>query len=334
MPPVTATYLRILSRILLERGIDPDPALKAAGTTLAWLERPGATVPATAYVFLALHAMQSTRDEGLGCELGLRMPVTTHGFLGHAALSAATLQDAMALAPRFFNLASQFVEVKLEHGPQASVLRVEQRMPLGPVRRFVLESALIGLLSAAASLMGVAPSQLPFTVRLPWPRRTDISAYRARLPPVELGGAHAELVIPSDVLRRPLPLHEPSSAQQMYEECARASGQLQQHQTLLQHITTLLNPGPDGYPDKARMAQWLGVSCRTLTRRLQAQNTSFSALLEARQLHDAQLLLRRPGLSIEQVSTKLGYQDPANFTRAFRRWLGMSPSAWRQSLQG
>ena len=107
-------------------------------------------------------------------------------------------------------------------------------------------------------------------------------------------------------------------------ELALGSGLAEQVSEL---IETLLM-GDSCSVEKA--AQILGISRLTLYRRLQAEGTTFEALLDQRRQHLAEGLLQRPSIAIAEIADALGYSAPSNFTRAFQRWSGRSPSAWRQ----
>ncbi|MGN4070994.1 helix-turn-helix transcriptional regulator [Burkholderia gladioli] len=85
----------------------------------------------------------------------------------------------------------------------------------------------------------------------------------------------------------------------------------------------------DRYPTAESVAERLHMSVRTFKRRLAEQNTGFRRLLDEAQRFDAVELLRRPDLSLERIAMELGYANPANFTRAFTRWTGVTPSAFR-----
>ena len=86
----------------------------------------------------------------------------------------------------------------------------------------------------------------------------------------------------------------------------------------------------EGRHDADHVAGRLTMTPRTLQRRLARENTSF------RQIRDAFLRRRAEGLlcdsdaTLQQVSVELGYADPPSFSRAFRRWTGMAPGAWRE----
>lgn len=68
---------------------------------------------------------------------------------------------------------------------------------------------------------------------------------------------------------------------------------------------------------------------RTLRRRLDQEGTSFKRLMEEAKRRDALRLLDDYDLDVQRVAALLGYQDPANFTRAFRQWTGQTPSQYR-----
>lgn len=89
-----------------------------------------------------------------------------------------------------------------------------------------------------------------------------------------------------------------------------------------------------GYPRIDWVAAKLGMSRRTLQRRLDRQGTTFHRLVEERLLNRAKSMLESGATSITQIALELGYGDIAHFTRAFRRWTGIPPSAYRTALLG
>lgn len=75
------------------------------------------------------------------------------------------------------------------------------------------------------------------------------------------------------------------------------------------------------------------VSSRTLKRRLKREGLSYRRLLEDVRLGHAIQLMNRPELSLEAVASLVGYSNTGNFSRAFRRWAGVSPGRFRQQGQ-
>lgn len=86
----------------------------------------------------------------------------------------------------------------------------------------------------------------------------------------------------------------------------------------------------EGYPRVDWVANKLGLSRRTLQRQLERSGTSFQGVVDATLARQARTLLETGRKPITDIALQLGYQDTAHFTRAFRRWTGSSPSAYRQ----
>jgi AraC-like DNA-binding protein len=79
----------------------------------------------------------------------------------------------------------------------------------------------------------------------------------------------------------------------------------------------------------ARIARDLNVNARTLQRQLDAERTSFQQLLDEVRHAQAVKLLADPAQRVDGLAARLGYADAASFRRAFRRWTGLTPAAYR-----
>jgi AraC-like DNA-binding protein len=82
-----------------------------------------------------------------------------------------------------------------------------------------------------------------------------------------------------------------------------------------------------------RIASDLNLTKRTLQRRLQDQNTNFAQLRDDLRFHYAIKYLIDDQLSVDRVSRALDFSDRTSFTNAFKRWTGLSPSAFRKSFR-
>ena len=89
-----------------------------------------------------------------------------------------------------------------------------------------------------------------------------------------------------------------------------------------------------GEPTAGRIARRLAMSERTLQRRLSAQDTSFAQLLDDTRAGVARAHLGDPGVSLAEIAWLVGFSDQSAFTRAFRRWTGKTPGAWRAERGG
>jgi AraC-like DNA-binding protein len=98
--------------------------------------------------------------------------------------------------------------------------------------------------------------------------------------------------------------------------------------SLGQAIATLLR---GGYPDIHLASEIASLSARTLQRRLAEEGLTYSRLVEQTRFNRAVCWLRDPTLKVVEIAAELGYRDAAHFTRAFKRWTGVSPRAFRLS---
>ena len=85
-----------------------------------------------------------------------------------------------------------------------------------------------------------------------------------------------------------------------------------------------------GYPSISRVALGLRVPVRTLQRRLHNQGLTYSELIDFLRQREAYRKLMAKGESIVHIVAAMGYADPSSFSRAFRRWTNMPPSAYRR----
>ena len=89
---------------------------------------------------------------------------------------------------------------------------------------------------------------------------------------------------------------------------------------------------PSGVVHSERIADLLGVRPRTLHRRLRECGTNFQELLDYARYGLARRLLDETPMTVGKVAETLGYSEPSAFVRAFRRWSGATPSAWRNGV--
>jgi AraC-like DNA-binding protein len=100
------------------------------------------------------------------------------------------------------------------------------------------------------------------------------------------------------------------------------------HRYLVNRCALLARPG--AVPGLAEIAASQHVSPRTLIRRLKQGNTSYQSILDDVRKTVSRDFLRNSSMSVARISWRLGFQDPSNFSRAFRNWYGMSPQQYRK----
>lgn len=327
---VPLSYVRLGLEIAEERGFDRVALLRGAGLDPAVLDKPEGRLGLAACVRLVSTVWGRLGDPSLGYEFGLRSNLTAHGNLGFGLMSHATVGEALAFGLKYGRLRNPLLRLSLRTEGDRAVIEAREALPLGRMRQIVLDAVLVSIARIGRQLSGAFRPELELWFDGPAPAHFE--RYRSRLPPVVFNAGANQFRFPAEYLARPLHTRDPGTARQMAEQCERELALIGDEASMLERVRAVLADGQAGYPDLEQAAQRLHVSGRTLKRHLQAQGASFQALLDEARERDSLRLLADPALAVAEVAQRLGYSDPASFTRAFRKWTGTTPSAWRSRL--
>jgi AraC-like DNA-binding protein len=309
--------------------VTPSEVLAGTGLTEQRLVEDVARVPLASYLSVVRKARELTSEPGLGFCMGLNARVSAFGHLGFAAMSAATVREAIDLAIQFAPMVStaMVLHLKVESGV-ASII-VEDRVELGDVRDVVILARLAALWSIGFALTG---EDLKGTAEVTIAEPPYHARFAHLVPPLRYGQPTNRIVMKAEALDVPLIMADPVALRLARERCERTLDSLSSGGRLVRTVRQLLTNPAGGYRSLEEIASEVHVSPSTLKRRLLLQGHSMSQLLQEERRDRALLLLRSSTLSIEEVSERLGYWSVQNFVRAFRRWTGLTPSAYRQSL--
>jgi AraC-like DNA-binding protein len=324
-----ALYLRLFAERIEAAGHDPAAWLSAAGLRDAVLSAPTLKVPLPALRRLVVSALEWTGEPALGLLVGRRLLVGAHGALGFAAVNAGSIRQLVEVLERFIGTRLPAVALaQVERGGRLT-LRIDELAPLGEARRPLLEALVLALRNAldAVSVGKVAVQRVLFPFPAPpyAPLARELLGCETRW-----GASCAAIELPSQALDAPLRTADPASFEAAVRLCERELAALRDAGTHAQRVRrVLLQHGP-GSTGLALVARLLHTTPRTLHRRLVAEGTSFRAVLDDVRHRLALEHLEEGRLALKQVAHLLGYDEPANFRRAFRRWEGMAPGAWRR----
>jgi AraC-like DNA-binding protein len=284
---------------------------------------------------LLFHARELTGEPGLGYYLGLQKRVSLYGYLGFAALSAPSVRRVLELAVEFAPIYSTAIAVNLTvTGNQAS-LHIDEQMDFGPVRDIVLISFMLGLQTIGAALTGL-DAGLAVELAIPEP------AYHARVARTlvgvrgwRFGQPATRLVLDVEALDHPIVTADSAALALARTLCEKALDELGFDARLEERVRRLV-PGVDGgFRSLEEVAGLVHMSARTLKRRLAAKGVTFSTLVDRARRERALSLLQSSRLPIEDVAERLDYATASTFVRAFHRWTGTTPAAYRRChLQG
>lgn len=327
MSSIPSIYAAQLVQLTERWNVPRTTLLDGTGLTIAQLDDPQARVSPSAMWLLLSRALDLTREPGLGFYLGLSLKLSSHGSVGFAAMTAATLRDALSVAERYLSLRAPFLTLRLAVNENNAILTLGDSFPDVSLRAFVTEALFTALVQMARSLLGRSVTSV---FDLAYDEPTHFPGF-AHLwgGPARFGRPESRIAFPAALLDEPLRMADAVAARQAVAECERELATLHQTSSLLASVRAQLAEDPKGFPSLTELAQKRHVSSRTLKRRLAEQSTSYQRLLDELRRDRALKLLEVKSHTIEEIAVRLGYSDAANFNRAFRRWLGVSPSRWR-----
>jgi AraC-like DNA-binding protein len=323
----------LLQQVVQDRGADPIALLTDTRVTKEMLDAPDGLIPAYAYALMILRAVQLTGDACLGCEMGLRMAPTMHGNLGLLCLTSATGVEALHTVSRFLRLVSPFLEASLTFKSTRVLISLQEIAPMGAVRSFIHQCVMVGLARGGRMLVGPPSDKSDFILHFSGPEPACFAKYRDRLPLTQFNQPRDGADVSMSYASLPIALSDQLTAKKASMACEREFARFNQGSVSFAALVASLlkaNSDANGYPSMDKMARRLSISTRTLTRRLDAEGLNFSQLVDERRCVDAQLMLSQTDFSVGEVAARLGYADPANFTRAFRKWTGKTPSIYRR----
>lgn len=329
-PAVHSIYLRLLIALLAQRGVDADTLIAESGLNRASLANDDAAVGASELRALVSAAVRLSGSPWLGLELGAAAQPFSHGALGFAAISSGSLRQALEVAVRYIALRAPALRLELKQSSRDTRLLVHTPVDLGDAQQFVLEAVAVMLEHLLQTIAGCSLEAIEF--RLPWAQPSWSRHYAAYLRGrPRFGASRMTIVFPHALLDTACISADPRAFALAQQECERRLQQGAAERDLASRIRRQLWQCEGAFPSAEVTAQRLGLSLRSLYRSLALGGCSYRSLLDEARADRACRLLRETDTPIHLIAERLGYADPSNFSRCFRRWQGATPQAYRAS---
>jgi AraC-like DNA-binding protein len=330
---VSSRVVSELVRAVERAGVPRDEFLKAAGIEPAWLESDEYRWRRADVFGLSRVALELTRDPALGLHWGEWLTTSSFNLISHLIAHASTLHCALETLQRFGQLVTdQFRVVLVETGDLAELRSVDATDQPLEVRRVTAEMLTIGLLDLIRHFGGPNAKVARVCFEYPAPD------YRAEYERLFAGTERFDQPFTGLVFDRAL-LHaqSPQKDEDLYatlsDLAARRLLRIQRrapYSVRVQHH--LLQQRAPHRVSMRQVARGLGVSVRSLHRRLTEEGQSYAALANEASAHLAKQLLTDEGHTIHETAHRMGFSNVSSFHRAFRRWTGTTPGAFRSPI--
>jgi AraC-like DNA-binding protein len=306
-------------------GIDPAPPLTRAGLTAEQIDNRSARLNAQSQIKLLEFAAEALQDDFIGFHLAQDYDLREIGLLYYVLASSEILTDALHRAERYSGVANEGISLQARTGKETAValsyVGMDRRLD-----RHQMEFWLMSLVRLCRQLTNrrVVPSRM----RVKHHRKKTPAEFRSYLGcEIEFGANVDEIVFPAAVKLMPVASADPYLNELLEKYFEEALAHRPAHGATLRSsvenaITPLL---PHGKANAGEVARRLGMSHRTLARRLAAEQLTFSEIRTELKTDLAKRYLRDGDLPISQIAWLLGYREISAFTHAFKRWTGTAP---------
>jgi AraC-like DNA-binding protein len=322
--------VRHLLAVLAADGVDVAPLRRAGGLEQAHLDDPDARVPLRSATAVWAEAVRVTGDPALGLHVADRLERGALGVLEYGVRHSATLRQGLAQIVRYGRLAHDLAAFELVE--ERGEARLELRTPGSPEP--LAQSAQFLLAAVLALLRDCVEERLDLReVLFAHADPGNSREYRRILRgPVRFGQPGRAIVLESRQLALPLREADPALGRILDHYLERALAALPPAHSFPARVRRLVAESMSSTePAVGTVARRLGVSVRTLNRRLAAEGESLSDLRNGvrRELAVAHLSDRQLGTA--EVAFLLGFSEASAFHRWFRRVEGVTPGAFRRA---
>lgn len=310
--------------LLRQRGVDPNAVMQ-----------PDGRLAIDTFDALFADMLLASGDEQFGFHLGHQIMPGVYGALGSLAFGAINVREALRLGVRFQGLAGGTAHgFEVEELSDGSLLLSWRMVSNNSVILRHLADNIFALIVNVTRVVLPFDTPGPTRMRFAYPapsqeiRRQMEDLYRC---PVEFDAPVSSALLSAEVLSQPINVHDTRQRQFAIELAEQQLAEQQQQRDWLssvrRHMRALL---PERAPQREEVARRLGMSARTLDRRLAEHDSSWQQQLDSLRAQLAREYLADASLSVAEVARLIGFADVRALQRRFRVWTGMTPSQYRQ----
>jgi len=327
-PTALATLGQIVARVLEMYGLDARAMFKQHGIDPALLSDPNARIPSRTWGSLVRDAASQIPDPAFGLRAARCWHPSNLGALGYAWLTSSTLRTGLGRVARYWRLLGEASSTRLEESSAGFKITLSGQAR-DPVSSAVRADFVMSLLVDMCR-MNAGSSLRPVAVRLRRVRPKDNAVYRRHFGcVVHFAADEDSFTLSRKDVDRPLPTSNRQLAATLDRILFEQLAHLDKNDVVARCQAHLRDQLSSGEVSEDGMAQQLHMSRRTLQRKLAEADLTYQKLVDDTRRDLAMRHLEDPRHSITDVTFLLGFSQQSAFTRAFKRWTGMSPSEFR-----
>ena len=332
---VPANVIRWLER----EGYDRAKLVQGSGIDAQDIDTPEVLITLAQHHQLIQNILRISNNPHIGLAFAKQVRYTNMGSVGWALVSSATLLESLKTFLKYLKLRSPLIQMKMHETAGNVHIVYSDALDVAAIRQFYYEIMLGGMSMLFEMFSGNQLKPDPKT------GSSEKVVVRVALPEFPILKQHqyleqlnidilfnqdiTEVIYPTRYLKLKSILADPVTAKLAREICDEQLRQVDHSEDLITRIKHIVQDTTHSFPSLVEVAEQICVSPRTLRRELKKRDTTYQTLLDTAREKMAIKLLTSSTLTIHEISEKLGYKDPTNFGRAFRKWTGKPPGAYR-----
>jgi AraC-like DNA-binding protein len=313
-------------------GVDAAAILASVGIAPNDPWDTGQMVPAERYYDMLERIAEQIDVTDLPVRTGASMRLDEYGALGLAFKAATTLGASYARVERYARLWTSVVEYELRPSTGGTLFILHRAGERRLGMRLSNEATLASAVSIARQVCPVALAPVEVLVSHPAPR--SIAAHEEWFGcPVRFGADLDAILYAEETLARPNILADEGISKYLTAHLDAELSEITREPAIVtQARAAIAQALSEGAPKMAEIARGLGLSARSFHRRLSEHGMNFQALTEQTRRDLAEGLLKDESQSLAEIAFLTGFSEQSAFTRAFKRWVGATPAAYRKDI--
>lgn len=317
LPFVPAIYLQKLVELMWEENLPVDHLLRECSIDPSYLRHPQMYLSAYQSQAVIQKFIDLSTRSNLGVRYGLRLDLLTHGLFGYACMFRGHFRELMDHILAYMKVRLPLLQLSIRHEQEYFAVGVDFPILQQDVRTFVIQAYLTSFYNLGSM---VAPNTVIHTCEAIFDQSRSLQV----LLPASIESGQPRNEVRFYIGEKPATQAQTAKSGEV-EEMDLPSIVLRLRQLVLCHADKLLSAED--------AASHLGMSVRTLRRRLSENGYSFRNIRLEMCMGSAMRLLQSSNISIERIAEMYGYSDQPSFSRAFQKWAGEPPNAARQRAQ-
>lgn len=325
----SATSVLLMLNVAEKHGISREQCLEGTGLIAELLAINNVEIQPEQELKLIENLVDQEACESLAVEIGRHYHLTSYGIFGFAVSTSPNVRSAVELGLNFLPLTFAFSHFRMIEDDQLGYMIVDAMHVDKKLRRFVVERDMTAMLCMHQEIFGqVMPLE---GIDFQWNKSDNPNLYASIYPrKPNFNQDENRVAFQRQLLDLPLPTANEQSRTIFVAQCQDLLQKRHSENGTAVKVRDYILANIDQGVSMDSAADFMCTSLRTLRRQLKAEGTSFRALTDEVRETLAIHLIEETTLSMEQIGSRLGYSDNANFFHAFKRWTGYTPTHFRK----